>query len=183
LGNKVNILEEAEGLINGERQQDYGNVTENFDRIAGMWSAYKDSYFTAHDVANMMAIVKIARLANGYHRDSVVDVAGYAALVERVFDEDREAREQSLRAWERRVAAAHDFEDDVTEFFGLKREARVVESLGLDERAAKWVDPEGHRYEWDASNNGWDRIEPPSSYVYTSFVPHHRHGPFTEVVE
>jgi hypothetical protein len=40
------------------------------------------------DVASMMILLKTARLGNNLdHRDSVVDICGYAALIERC-DED-----------------------------------------------------------------------------------------------
>jgi hypothetical protein len=39
---------------------------------------------TAKDVAAMMMLVKVARFANDpTHRDNLVDVCGYAALIER----------------------------------------------------------------------------------------------------
>ncbi len=78
------ILQEAERLINGDRAQDYCDVTENFGRIAKLWGAYRGQFFDHHDVAMMMILVKVARQSSGYHRDSVVDIAGYAALDEKV---------------------------------------------------------------------------------------------------
>lgn len=86
----MNILEEADNLINGDRAADYGDVSENFERIARMWGAYRGQYFDRHDVAQMMILVKVARQATGYHRDSNVDIAGYAALDEQCHDEVRE---------------------------------------------------------------------------------------------
>lgn len=87
----TDILQEASELINGDRAQDYGPVTENFQRIANLWTDYigpEDWQFSANDVAMMMILVKMSRLATGgYHRDSLVDVAGYAALAEKVHDE------------------------------------------------------------------------------------------------
>jgi hypothetical protein len=39
---------------------------------------------TAKDVAAMMMLVKVARFANDpSHRDNLIDVCGYAALIER----------------------------------------------------------------------------------------------------
>lgn len=43
------------------------------------------SSISSEDVAHMMILLKVARLANDpYHRDSLVDVCGYAALSERI---------------------------------------------------------------------------------------------------
>lgn len=83
------ILEEATRIINGARKADYGDAQESFDRIAGLWTTYLDGFtidaqhpIRAHDVVNLMCLLKIARARNGYHRDSYVDIAGYAGLTE-----------------------------------------------------------------------------------------------------
>lgn len=78
------VLTEAHGLIRGDRLRFYGPPTENFERIAGMWSAYLGVDVSANDVCCMMIALKIARIRSGgaYHRDSAVDAAGYAALLE-----------------------------------------------------------------------------------------------------
>jgi hypothetical protein len=57
-----------------------------------MWNAYmrakSDQDITPKDVAALMMLVKVARFANDpTHRDNLVDICGYAALVERC-DED-----------------------------------------------------------------------------------------------
>lgn len=78
------ILTEAHGLVRGERLKFYGPPTENFERIAGMWSSYLGVEVTSNDVCCMMILLKVARIRTGslYHRDSAVDAAGYAALLE-----------------------------------------------------------------------------------------------------
>lgn len=83
------ILDEADNLINGQRAEDYGDAQENFKRIADMWSAYlgEPDFFSGVDVARMMILLKISRLASGtFHRDALVDIAGYAALEEKLHD-------------------------------------------------------------------------------------------------
>jgi hypothetical protein len=46
-----------------------------------MWSAYKGVTFSAHDVAAMMILLKVARLKESPHkRDNWTDAAGYAGL-------------------------------------------------------------------------------------------------------
>jgi len=77
---RTRVLAEAIDLINGEREKHYGTPAENFQVIADMWSAYLGHAVSASDVCNMMALLKIARLRNGPHRDSSVDGAGYLAL-------------------------------------------------------------------------------------------------------
>ena len=74
------ILSKAEQCVNGQRDQDYGKIENNFQTIAELWSAYKGIQFSAIDVAMMMALLKVARIKNGGGTgDSFVDLAGYAA--------------------------------------------------------------------------------------------------------
>jgi hypothetical protein len=87
---KVSILAEAETIIYGDREKTYGHPAKNLKTIANMWNAYlnnmDDANFnvSAKDVAAMMMLVKVARFANDpSHRDNLVDVCGYAALIER----------------------------------------------------------------------------------------------------
>ena len=74
------ILKEANELIHGDRQKDYGPPEENFARIAKGWSVILGAQVTPEQVALCMAWLKIARLAEGPHRDSYVDGAAYMAL-------------------------------------------------------------------------------------------------------
>lgn len=90
---KISVLEEAHKIIYGDREQTYGKPSKNLDTIAKMWNAYllavENRSLNAKDVAVMMVLLKSARLANQQtHRDSVVDICGYAALIERCDDQD-----------------------------------------------------------------------------------------------
>ncbi|AII27227.1 hypothetical protein SEA_OMNICRITICAL_56 [Mycobacterium phage OmniCritical] len=81
-----NVLQEAQRLIFGDREQQYGNPSESFDRIAGLWSAYIGTELNGLDVANLMILLKVSRTKGTYHRDSYVDIAGYAGLGERLHE-------------------------------------------------------------------------------------------------
>ena len=68
---------------------DYGDPKSNHKRIAALWRTYLDNRFPAitplpiepQDVAIMMILLKVSRLMESpAHHDSWVDVAGYAAL-------------------------------------------------------------------------------------------------------
>ncbi|WP_280424036.1 DUF6378 domain-containing protein [Nocardia carnea] len=78
------VLTEAHALIWGDREDTYGDPRESFARIAGMWSAYLGHPVTPLDVANLMICMKVSRTRHAYHRDSYVDIGGYAASAERV---------------------------------------------------------------------------------------------------
>jgi hypothetical protein len=91
----MSILEDAQQIIYGDREQTYGRPSKNLDCIAQFWTTYlvnrsdPTADVNAQDVAAMMTLLKIARLANSPdHRDSLVDGCGYLALIERVQNSD-----------------------------------------------------------------------------------------------
>jgi hypothetical protein len=83
---KQSILKEANKIIYGDREKTYGHPSKNLKKIAELWNAYLDNAvcISPKDVACMMILLKVARLKNDpTHRDSIVDIAGYSALIER----------------------------------------------------------------------------------------------------
>jgi len=84
----LSVLQEAHKIIYGDREQTYGHPDKNLKTISKMWNAYITAVgqreLNAKDVAILMILLKTARLANDpNNRDSVVDICGYAALIER----------------------------------------------------------------------------------------------------
>lgn len=74
------VLVEALDIVTGARNKAYGSAEDNFQNIANLWNAYLKTTLTTVDVANMMVLLKVARLKHSPdHRDSWVDIAGYAA--------------------------------------------------------------------------------------------------------
>ena len=83
------ILDAAKRCVCGEREEDYGAPADNFALIAALWETYvkarcvkpgTDVCLAPEDVAMLMALLKIARIASGASSlDSYVDLAGYAA--------------------------------------------------------------------------------------------------------
>lgn len=86
---RADILHAAEKCVCGQRETDYGTPEDNFKAIAELWSVYLDRISVGKygnmivdekDVAVMMALLKIARIAAGGGKaDSWIDLAGYAA--------------------------------------------------------------------------------------------------------
>lgn len=68
----------------GTRNMTYGEPEDNFEKIAALWSAYLDDEISAHDVALMMCLFKIARASSGLSADNYVDLCGYAACAAEV---------------------------------------------------------------------------------------------------
>lgn len=88
----LNVLEEANKLVNGIRDQQYGLPHQNWGSTAQMMSAYlhqrgllsRDQQLDAHDGCMLMICAKLAREGNKRSRDNLVDIAGYANVAERV---------------------------------------------------------------------------------------------------
>jgi hypothetical protein len=79
----MTVLEEAEKLVSGDRAGSYGDAKEQFERIATMWSQVLRTPVTAKQVCLCMIAMKIDRFSvTQAHRDSIVDIAGYARLLE-----------------------------------------------------------------------------------------------------
>ena len=83
----MNILERANDVVNGARQDAYGHPLDNFNRIAAMWSVILEREVTAEQVGLCMAALKIARQVHSPKIDNLVDLAGYAQTVEMVIGE------------------------------------------------------------------------------------------------
>lgn len=82
---KREIGEEAIRIVTGARRAAYGKPENNFERIARFWQAYfentgrPEARITMADVSPLMRLMKEARLCESPdHRDSFVDIAGYA---------------------------------------------------------------------------------------------------------
>lgn len=91
---KPSILQQADAIINGQRQQDYGDKLSNFTQIAMLFTGTlarklnPGTIITADDVALLMMQVKVARLANmPTHKDSILDIAGYAGCLDKLQEE------------------------------------------------------------------------------------------------
>lgn len=80
----ISILLDAERIINGERQADYDDPVENFNRISKIASIFAGKELTAIDCCKVMIAVKIAREGNKHKDDNLIDLCGYAEILNRL---------------------------------------------------------------------------------------------------
>ena len=87
------ILAAAQKCVCGDREQDYGSPERSFGVIGQSWETYlqekcleprcggpPEVQILPEDVAAMMCLFKIARIATGHGKaDNWIDLAGYAA--------------------------------------------------------------------------------------------------------
>lgn len=79
-GRRSMVLLEADAVVNGGRDQQYGQPEDNFALIGKLWSDYLGTEIKAHDVAALMMLLKVARVKTAPDKqDHWVDIAGYAA--------------------------------------------------------------------------------------------------------
>lgn len=79
-----NICQEADRIVQGARQKAYGHPAQDFSRTGALWATILGlAEVTPVQVALCMAALKISRLCETPdHRDSLVDLAGYARTIE-----------------------------------------------------------------------------------------------------
>lgn len=94
------VLDKARQLTGGERAAQHGDKTINHENIAALWSAWLSQRaaanggvglpLSAHDVAVMMVLLKVARTLSGnFNLDDYVDMAGYAGVAAEVYSKDK----------------------------------------------------------------------------------------------
>lgn len=78
------LMAEAENLVYGDRNDDYGHPHDDYSRTAGLWSALLGVEITAAQAALMMALVKFSREMNREKADNVIDAHGYLLCYGRI---------------------------------------------------------------------------------------------------
>ena len=93
---KQTILDTAQRVVDGDRNLDYGRPDQNHGCTADLFeqfrrrkiqSGHDPLEFDAYDVCAFNICQKLSRLAHTFdHRDSLVDIAGYARNWEMILD-------------------------------------------------------------------------------------------------
>jgi hypothetical protein len=78
------LLLEADMILNGYRDADYGDPVENFKRISRIASAILDKEITDEECCVVMLAVKLARENYKHKRDNVVDGVAYMEILSRI---------------------------------------------------------------------------------------------------
>jgi hypothetical protein len=85
--NQISILMEAEHLVNGDRQADYGSPEKHFLDVSKIATVICGKELTPTDCVKVLIAVKLAREGNKSKRDNRVDACGYLELLNRVSSE------------------------------------------------------------------------------------------------
>lgn len=82
------ILQEAEEIRKGSRNSDYGDAVENFKRIAQMASLITGTELTPKQCVAVQIATKLSREAYRHKRDNLVDLCGYADIMQEVCESE-----------------------------------------------------------------------------------------------
>ena len=82
--NNTSILSEAEEIVNGSRHSDYGDARESFSRVATIASVMTGKELAPEDCCAVLMAVKLVRESFAHKRDNLVDLCGYAELLNRL---------------------------------------------------------------------------------------------------
>ena len=93
---RPNILEEANDIVHGDRNTSYGDPSGNHETTAILFSHFLSRKYgkgttpllNAEDVCIFNILQKISREASSHRRDNLVDIAGYAANIEMIKDQE-----------------------------------------------------------------------------------------------
>ena len=81
-------LIDAEAIVSGQRQEDYGRPKQNHEATAAFWEIYMrrkygiEIVFSARDVCMMNILQKISRDCCKSIHDNLVDICGYVRNIE-----------------------------------------------------------------------------------------------------
>jgi len=84
--NQTDILSEARCLVDGDRNDSYGDPNIKYLQIAKVWSVLLKTDITPEQVVLAMCAVKMVRASNrnSLNRDDLVDLCGYALILSRL---------------------------------------------------------------------------------------------------
>lgn len=87
------LLDEAKAIVLA-RGEDYGDPQVLFERVARVWSLTLGVEVSAAQVVVCLIELKLARLnGNPTHHDSLVDIAGYAGILNEIKNSNGDAEQ------------------------------------------------------------------------------------------
>ena len=87
---KTSILDEAKAIVEGSRQSDYGDPVESFNRIAKTASVITGKDLSPKECCAVLMAVKIVRESFKHKRDNLIDLCGYAHIMNELNENESE---------------------------------------------------------------------------------------------
>ncbi len=96
-------LSQAITLSANDRHIDYGDKVDNHNNIAKLWSSYLDVNITAHDVAIMMCLLKIARTKLGkLTSETYMDASAYMSIAGECKEREKNENKNGFKQGQKR---------------------------------------------------------------------------------
>ena len=86
------ILSEAEEIVNGSRHSDYGDAKESFSRVATIANVMTGKELSPEDCCAVLMAVKLVRESFKHKRDNLVDLCGYAHIMNELNENESEKK-------------------------------------------------------------------------------------------
>ena len=88
--NSMNILEESNEIVNGERAESYGCAVEGFRRAGEIFAQItNDDDSNSIQVVKALISTKLSREAHKHGRDNLVDLCGYAEILNKIHENEK----------------------------------------------------------------------------------------------
>jgi hypothetical protein len=81
------ILLEANKVVNGDRNEQYGDAKEAFTIYSEICKSAFGLELSPDEICKVLMAVKLGRLKYKYKRDSIVDLCGYAEILSKLMEE------------------------------------------------------------------------------------------------
>lgn len=78
------ILNEAEKIVNGDRNEQYGDPLKAFQEYSNILETNFGIKLTPSEICKVQMAIKLGRMKYKHKRDSVVDLCGYAEILNRL---------------------------------------------------------------------------------------------------
>lgn len=80
----MTILEEAQKLVDGDRQEQYGDPVEHWTKISKIVSLLLGYEVPPEDCVTILKVAKMVRERNKHKRDNLRDDAGYLYILDKL---------------------------------------------------------------------------------------------------
>jgi hypothetical protein len=88
----MDILDKARALVDGDRNDAYGDPATKYSQISQLWSLLFGTPISPEQVLLAMCAIKLVRSANRstYNQDDLIDLCGYALMLSRIQNKQNE---------------------------------------------------------------------------------------------
>jgi len=82
--NNTSLLLQAEKIVNGDRNEQYGDAKQAFQEYANILKTTFDIDLTPEQICKVQMAIKLGRLKYKFKQDSLLDLIGYSEILNRL---------------------------------------------------------------------------------------------------